>query len=377
MKICILTQPLYTNYGGILQNYALQFILKSMGHEVWTENRTLDKLSIGARIRRISWFRRLMKKSKYPAPSLYYRKIIGQHTKIFIDKYITLTRPVNSSTMRDIFQTYDFDAYIVGSDQVWRPTYSPCITNYFLDFTCDDNVKRIAYAASFGTSDWEFSKEERIICRKLLEKFDAVSVREDSAVELCAKYFSVKAEQVLDPTMLLEKEDYMHLLDDNLSNVIDLGLMVYFLDYTEKKQQMVVDIMRRTKLKVVKINPPLPRESFFDVGPKGVSNCIFPPVTKWIEGFYKSIFVITDSFHGTVFSIIFNKPFIVIANKERGNDRFYSLLKLFNLESRLIEKENQNWEEILDAPISWKSINEKRALLKKYSICFLKNSLSC
>lgn len=377
MKICILTQPLYTNYGGILQNYALQFILKSMGHEVWTENRALDKLSIWARIRRISWFRRLMKKSKYPAPSLYYRKIIGQYTKIFIDKYITLTRPVISSTIRDVFQAYDFDAYIVGSDQVWRPTYSPCITNYFLDFTGDDNIKRIAYAASFGTSDWEFSKEERTICGKLLEKFDAISVREDSAVELCEKYFSVKAEQVLDPTMLLEKEDYIHLLGDASSHVRNSCLMVYFLDYTKKKQQMVVDIMDKTKFGMFEIDPPFPRESFFDVGPKGISNCVFPPVTKWIEGFYKSSFVITDSFHGTVFSIIFNKPFIVVANKERGNDRFYSLLKLFDLENRLIEKENQNWRDILDTPISWKGINEKRSLLKKYSICFLKNSLSC
>src|SRR5690606_15864360 len=121
-----------------------------------------------------------------------------------------LSHKITSDSGMKALNNIGFDTYIVGSDQCWRPKYSPNITNYFLDFLNDkQNVIRISYAASFGTSDWEFNEPETKMCRDLIQKFDAVSVRESSGIELCQKYLDKEAQHVLDPTMLLELDDYI------------------------------------------------------------------------------------------------------------------------------------------------------------------------
>ena len=103
---------------------------------------------------------------------------------------------------------YEYDAYVVGSDQVWRPNYNPFMKAMFLGITEREDVKRIAYAASFGTSKWEFSPQMTSECAVLAKKFDMITVREKSGVDLCREYFGVEATWVLDPTMLLNREDY-------------------------------------------------------------------------------------------------------------------------------------------------------------------------
>lgn len=105
------------------------------------------------------------------------------------------------------------DAIIVGSDQVWRPDYSSCQPNYFLDFLPKDSkIRRISNAASFGGDNWDWSTELTARCAKLLQLFDAVSVREASGVRLCKEHFNVGAVNVLDPTMLLDPEDYIAII---------------------------------------------------------------------------------------------------------------------------------------------------------------------
>lgn len=109
----------------------------------------------------------------------------------------------------DLTQKYGLDAYVVGSDQVWRPAFNlgPRLGNMFLDFAGDD-VKKISYAASFGCKEWEYTEEQERMCGKLAKRFDAISVREASGVDLCKEHFGVDATLVLDPTLLLNKEDY-------------------------------------------------------------------------------------------------------------------------------------------------------------------------
>ena len=209
--------------------------------------------------------------------------------------------------LSDILRKYHFDAYLVGSDQVWRPIYSYCLSNYFLDFTIGQHVKRIAYAASFGTSKWEFTEGQTTRCAALAKQFDAISVREDSGVVLCKKYLGVDAVHLLDPTMLLNKEDYIRLVEQEQIPSSEKKLMTYILDQSEEKQAIVRKISQTLSLSP---NVVMPEKNFAQVGKKDIDQCVFPPVTDWLRGFMDAEYVVTDSFHGTVFSIIFNKPFV-------------------------------------------------------------------
>ena len=138
-----------------------------------------------------------------------------QHITPFIKK--NFPNRININNFNTDFNEKKFDAYIVGSDQVWNPGYftflfDTDINNAYLGFTKNWNVKRIAYAASFGKESWEYSDQQTVICKKNIQCFDAISVREDSAIKLCQKYFNVTASHVLDPTMLLTVQDYTNII---------------------------------------------------------------------------------------------------------------------------------------------------------------------
>jgi len=379
MKIGILTQPLHNNYGGLLQAYALQTTLKRLGHDAWLINREFKKRTI---IRKIASFAKWIifnyvfnrKYSRF-SPSPKEKEIISIHTSEFIRKHIKpITNKIECTRELKKLNRQGFDAYIVGSDQVWRPAYSPCITNYFLDF-CENqsNIKRISYAASFGVDNWEFTPRQTIKCVKLAKKFDSVSVREYSGVDLCRKYLETDAVHVLDPTMLLDVADYMKLIEDEKEEKIPGNLFVYILDETNEKQSIVDKVSAELNLIPFSI---MPKKKLTRDTKKSINDCIFPPVTRWIKGFMDAEFVITDSFHGTVFAIIFNKPFITIANKTRGLTRFTSLLRIFDLEHRIITNSNEINDKLLDEKINFDKLNKirKKQQLKAFEVLsILKN----
>ena len=269
-------------------------------------------------------------------------------------------------------EPYCFDAYIVGSDQVWRPIYSYGISNYFLDFTVGKDVKRIAYSASFGTDQWEFTTEQTAVCSELAKQFDAISVREDSGVGLCRKYLNIDAVQMPDPTLLLDKNDYLEIIkNDCPENSHSGGIFTYILDDSEIKRSIVQKVSSKLKLNSFSV---MPQAQFKNVGRKGIEKCIYPPVAEWLQGFADADFVVTDSFHGTVFSIIFNKPFISIANGKRGTSRFTSLLKTFGLEDRLIYWD-KDLKDCLLSDIDFAGINTVHKKKREEALKFLTNSL--
>jgi len=369
MKICILTQPLGGNYGGIMQNYALQTVLKRIGHEVWTEDRKPNKPTFISKIKKVSLVRFLFGKKKINKELIISpaeKNLIEQNTCQFIKDHIQTTIPIDSSNKKGLFK-YNFDAYIVGSDQVWRPRYSDDIYNYFLDFTKGLNVKKASYAASFGVDNWEFTEKQTKKCKKLAQNFDYVSVREDSGIDLCKFYLGIDAIHVLDPTFLLEKEDYINLIDSRskLNNV----LYSYILDNSQEKNEIVKTICSKLNLNASTVMPEL---QFSAHGNIPINKCILASVSDWISGFYNADFVFTDSYHGTLFSIIFNKQFITIANKRRGIARFSSLLKLFGLENRLIFSIKELTDSLINNLIDYDIVNRKKDNIKKISMDFLK-----
>lgn len=375
MKICILTQPLHTNYGGLLQAYSLQTVLKRMGHDVLTEDRKMPKPSVKYAIKcQIKRWLGPIRKRYYPSAREVSK--IRENTDRFIRENIRTTEPIYSKTKEE-FRKYRFDTYIVGSDQVWRPLYSPYLMNYFLDFTVGQDVKRIAYSASFGTKEWEFSEEETRRAAELLKDFDAISVREDCGVGLCKYYFGVDAVHTLDPTMLLDKEDYLALLKSNCgTKQSGKKLMAYILDASRENDDIKALIASKLGVRLDDVIEPMPKKNFYTCGPKGLGGCVYPAVEDWLQGFAEADFVVTDSFHGTVFSIIFNVPFITVVNVGRGADRFTSLINMFDLQDRLITSyDEEKINRLIETPIDFSTVNEIRAKAKNESISFLKNAL--
>lgn len=344
MKIAILTLPLRMNYGGLLQAFALQTVLVRRGHEVWVVDRPNKKQFSLSFMRKLSRIKRLVHNlfTNHPVVTRIWmtekeEAFISQNTKRFIQENI---RTIRIKKLEKECEEYNFDAFIVGSDQVWRPCYANWLTSYkdyFLEFTANKECIRLAYAASFGTNQWEYSPKELQYSSQWVKHFDSVSVREKSAVDLCSMHWHIEARQVLDPTLLLEKEDYMKLAaHEEVSG--DKFLLVYVLDQSLEKELLINKMAEELQLKVRYYTPKMKFEE--KQSKSDLSDCVFQPVSEWIAGFRDASFVFTDSFHGTVFSIIFSKQFLSIQNEERGADRFISLLEIFGLQDRLINPQN-------------------------------------
>ena len=347
MKLGILTQPLHNNYGGLLQNYALQQVLIRAGHEVETIDWQSPKVGwLRTCLSRVMWaILPVLLPHKYKRPKFIYQPTfkematIRRNTNHFIDTYIRHIPPVRSHNgFARQAEEGQYEGYVVGSDQCWRPKYNSFMPAMFLSFVRNENVKRVAYAASFGTDNWEFTPEMTSLCVPLAQKFDLVTVREDSGVKLCKEYLGVDATHVLDPTMLLTKEDYISLIETEKEPQSAGTLFNYILDPNETKTAFINRVAEGLKLKPFQVLPKYQAETRTkqDVK-KRIEDCVFPGVTTWLRAFMDAEMTIVDSFHGMVFSILFNKPFWVIGNADRGMSRFTSLLKIFGLEDRLLD----------------------------------------
>lgn len=369
-KIAIFTQPLGHNYGGIIQNYALQQVLIKLGHHPLTINRTYTE-------HKYSFFElikvELAHKIKYRDRLPIIPRVVNRvfkNTISFIKHHITITEKLDSNTnLKAYMEHHTFDVYLVGSDQTWRPRYSPHIPTYFLDFLDGKKAKRIAYASSFGTDEWEYSDEQHKICKPLAQQFDAISVREDSGVKLCKDYFEVDATHVLDPTLLLSAEEYNKAINRPKENK---SLFTYVLDQSAEKQDFIKTCSNHLQLTVTRNQTDF---NIYKQDSNKLKDYILPPLEGWLQGFRDAEFVITDSFHGTVFSIINQKPFIAIANKERGASRFTSLLSALGLEDRLVFDVATMDNNLLNQPIDYVAVNKKLEDLKQHSLDFLIKAL--
>lgn len=382
MKIAILTQPLGHNYGGIMQAWAIQQVLKKMGHQPVTIDRQADKRSlayIGAR----TIYRALRSSFGTGRDPVITKKgfsNITRHTRNFISSNIIMSQRIDSTDgLRKHFIDEKYEAVIVGSDQTWRPAYSPNIFNFFLDFLPNERINKIAYSSSFGVDDWEFSKKETELCRVLVKSFNSISVRETSGVKLCLDKLGVDAQVTLDPTLLLESEDYKSLIDKYKKNTTNGGLYWYLLDKSESKINIVQRVSEELNLISFNSQAEASLKEWVNFRNRNIECYTMPHVDEWLSGFERAEFVVTDSFHGMVFSILFEKPFLVIANEKRGLSRFTSLMNLIGI-SQNIFYQNCNLEKWINDyrsnPIDYSSVNSKLLELRKSSKNFLINSLA-
>lgn len=355
MKIGIVTQPLYNNYGGLLQNYALQQVLMRMGHEV----KTIDFVC------RQSFIRYFLSICKQLLVSVLKRKkhLVGEYVEFpmvraeninsFVQRFIHTTRTVYKYT-RKFVQEEKFDAVITGSDQVWRPMYNMYLEDMFLKFV-PDKVCKIAYAASFGVDNWEYSASQTERCARYAKRLRKISVREKSGVDLCNNQLHVDATWVLDPTMLAERDVYKSLL---LEDVGTNFLFAYILDATPEKLAFIKKIAQKKNLEVRVYSADQNAEL---------------SVEEWVSMIAYAELVVTDSFHGTVFSILFHREFLSIVNQERGVARLSSLLAPLGLLYRMSNITHQH--AVPTDTIDWASVDEKLEEERKRSIDFLRTAL--
>ena len=376
MKIAIMTQPLGKNYGGMIQAWALQQVLKRAGHEPVTIDRQVDAKGPTYRTARFGY--RLLQKisGKRNAPvniERYFSEIL-QHNYEFIRMHLSISERLDSTArLKGHFELGQYDAVIVGSDQTWRPRYSPNIYNFFLDFLQGSDIKRIAYASSFGVDRWEFTEEQTQRCIPLARQFGAISVRESSGVELCRKHLGVEATHVLDPTLLVKRQAYEALFEQK-ETPIRQGIYTYILDQANWKDQ-VVETVKKALSKHQYSNQP--KASLSSLCSSNLEDYIMPRLEDWIKGFAEADFVITDSFHGTLFSIIFNKPFISLVNPSRGASRFYSILQELGLSNRLLNRyDSDAVAKILIEKIDYEDVNSRLDFLREEAGRFLKDALA-
>ena len=369
MRICILTQPLDKNYGGLLQAYALQRVLREMGHEP-TTLRLKPLYAFTASRAELYWktFRRFLsrlkgnKNVKYfnPDAEWHYNRRCNPSMELFINEELDV---LEADIPLDLRKLPAFDAFIVGSDQVWRPVFSPRLTNFYLDFLGDQPVRRIAYAASFGVDTWEATEKLTERIRPLAQRFDRISVREASAIDLCREHLGVEAVLVPDPTLLLTREDYLTYIVDSQDVQVPSKpyLATYFIDHNDRKTALVSDFARKHGLSVV------------DAGQFDWASGR-DPVAHWLACVADADYVVTDSFHGTVLSLLFRKDFITFDNGWRGSSRFHTLLGAFDLTDRLVDADKVS--EILIPPVNQEDLSRQLALQQGRGIAFLTEVLS-
>lgn len=370
MRIGILTLPFNNNYGGILQAYALMTFIKQMGHDVELINRRANKPAIKQRIiYSLKTIVKILLGMPHGALIMNNERDLnmqGRNMQSFVETYITpKTIPFYSTKQMKKECEGKYDIVVVGSDQVWRSVYVSQIEDFFFEFITDPHVKKISYAASFGTATPEYTDGEILRCKKLIADFAAVSVREKSGLNVI-KSFGWKTQTppqvVLDPTFLLPKESYDGIISNKNSLAQKKRICCYILD----DSSIVEDIIKKVEYS---LNLPS-----FDIVNDKRNNSPKPSIEDWLDNIKNSSFVMTDSFHGMVFSIIFNTPFAVFINRDRGADRFDSLLSQLGLENRICANV-EDVDHVISTPINWERVDQKLSYLKEYSKEFLENSI--
>lgn len=370
-KIGLLTLPLTDNYGGIIQLTALKTYLISQGYEVHHLNKRYEISSVKQLLRQLFKWNPLyfiFDPNNHAKKHRYIQKL-NSFIKVELKK--STKEVFTSKQLAEKVNTLGLDAVIVGSDQVWRMAYiNENYKDYFLAFVNSKSIKKISYAASFGKDVWG-AKDKISSVKKLLNDFSAVSLREDSGVSICKDIFKITNEisHVLDPTFLPEQTYYESIIEREFLSEKKIGLFNYVLDKSPKKNTIIDNTAEQLKLDVDSIYLENNLNDFLR------NKTLKPSIGEWLYHFKNAEFIITDSFHGTVFSIIFNKQFIAIGNKSRGVTRFTSLLKALGLLDRFILDDNENYLTIAQNQVDYDEVNKKLSSLKLKSKKFLKNAL--
>jgi len=368
------------NYGSLLQTYALQKFLNNQ--EIDNEIISYAEKNIFRQIYRLCQISFLIVYCKglfrniylrYLQPDLYKKvKIRGGKFNKFISTKLVFSEPFTGRKLL-VKGTRNYAAFILGSDQVWHPD-NMRMDYYNLNFVPAD-IPKIAYAPSFGVSKIPQSQMANTV--KYLDRIEYISVREQSGKDIVYKLTGKNVPLVCDPTLLIDKEVWDSLKGDN--RIIEQKyIFCYFLGNNSLHREFTNRLKTHTGLQIVTLphmHEYVPGDDTFgdikpfDIGPSEFINLIS-----------NAAYILTDSFHGTIFSVLNNKEFFTLnrfneSNSSSTNTRIDSILNLLNINDRKING-NENIEDVLNKSIDYKDVHERLVEFKRISVKYLVDAIS-
>lgn len=346
MKVSLLTYHWEDNYGATMQAYATYKAIRELGHDAeFIDLRLPYSPSI---MQRLVFF---LKRRRFNS----FRK-----------RFFTNLTPRTYWSVEDLQNDPpQSDCYLVGSDQTWNPNIARnLLPAFFLKFG-DKSVKRVTYATSIGQNSWcgsEAISDEEI--REALSGFDKILLREDSAIRICKEKFGHEAEQVIDPVMLFSA--YPELTGD----LVPSGEVIAY--------KLIDDAGFYDMAKDIADSIGLPIRSIGSVRrPEGYRSSYPEKLEDWVKRLASASLVLTDSFHGTVFSLLYHRPFVVYVGDPSRTTRIESLLSQLGLSERLLTSRNsaEEFKEIANRQIDWDRVDKRIDELRKESFIKLKSAL--
>lgn len=360
MKIGILTFHCANNYGAVLQAYGLQEYLKSLGHEVCVIDYRPKYLIAPYRL----FGNELPNVNSFFKILYFCRRLLLAPKRLkrrwtfdaFRRRYLNVCR-LNLDVVDN-----NFDAFIFGSDQIWNPVLTHGLDKIYLgDFKAAKNKKLIAYSASVGSvHNINCSETEYMISQ--LGNFSAIGIREKSFCDLLNS-FKLNVCTTVDPVLLGGWDIYNRIATNRIP--VKNYLLLFQLDFDYKVEKIALSIAKLKHLNIIKVNSS--SESIKDFKIKSsVSPALFLSYIK------NAVYVVTSSFHGTVFSILFEKDFTSVCLNERNGERITNLLKQLDLMKRIITSENQRpFTEAID----YKAVKKSQEILRNSSVEFINRVL--
>ena len=358
MKIALLTYHRSYNYGAMLQAVATRIALQQLGHDVYYINYWPEHQRVLYRdqpiIKAIKYYLKYAPLRILAIPhKLLWQSIRRYKYKKFIKKYIAPFYGVND---------WEYDVLVCGSDQIWRK--QPVTGKYNPYYFGDNDIKapiKLSYASSMGTIPQ--SAEDKIVVSELLKNLDFISVREIDLRDYIQKCIRRSAVQVLDPTLLLTAKQWRQCLSFEKKQMLTKYLLVYDLGQKFKKDE-ISKFAEKNHLSVVETIP------WCELHEQQLKPAIDDPL-DFIRLIDNASFVLTSSFHGMAFSIVFGKPFYVTSSS--NTNRFISLLESLNLQERWLEDTDVSKLKCL--PLDYNPVKRKLGELTDYSISYLKEHI--
>lgn len=344
MKISIITLQAVKNYGSVLQAFATQEKFKEYGLDVEIVNfirkDCLKHNLMKTWLRKDNGIKRFIKAIILYPTLVKWEKVFDE----FLDKHLNLSKKIYTTEEDFERNIPNADIYCTGSDQVWNSEWNKGIVlPLYLSYAPDDK-RKIAFCASFGRQKldkWEIKE-----IQKYLERYDFISVRESSAVKILDNIGIKNSQQLLDPTLIMNKNFWLKYVSNRM--IKQDYLLIYQLNSNKNFDDYAKKVAKRKKLKLVRLC------TRYDQVLKNGYPILIPKIENFISLFYYANLIITDSFHGTAFSINLNKNFISIYPSEYAG-RIKSILNLVGLQNRHLNSYNDF--SIVDKNIDYSKVN--------------------
>lgn len=368
MKVSIITRHSVTNYGSLLQSIALQQVINNMGYE----SEIIDYVRLDEDYRNITnilvkkspkWNSNVLSRFIYKSIQSQVYKLMGKAFEKYQQQYLKRSAQKYHSIKELKRNPPRADIYCTGSDQVWGPIGNDVYDKaYFLEFN-EFDIKCISYAASFGKSI--IDENFKVALKEMLDKYDDLLVRENSALKILQSLGFKNANQVLDPTLLLDSRQWDEYIGTRKINKD--YVLIYQLHRNKKMDTYAKQFAKKVGFPLIRITPSLHHVA------RGGRVVFLPDVVEFLSYIKNAKYMITDSFHGTAFAINYNVQFVAIHPGETAT-RNQSILELTALNNRMLVDYNDF--SYIGKIINYKKVNEVLAVERIKSINLLKKSLA-